>query len=433
MRPLLALLLVACDPTGSSKGDSAATTTDDTSTDAAEDCDTPGDEDADGLADCADPDCDCDTGAGTGSGTDNAPPDGLVVAIEPAAPVPGDALTCAVTTAATDPDGDAVTVSFAWLQDGVDAGIPSETVPAATTSEGQVWTCEATPSDGTEDGPSATDSVLVTCPDGDGDGARDAACGGTDCDDTDPAVHPGATETLDGVDQDCDGDTDEAVVLVATGHACTDQSIPADDGPVIEAWVEALGWGADIVAEPATGLDPTTAPLNQYELVVYAKCGWAWQSYNQGTVDHLSTAHANGVSTLVVDDDGAYFSTTQITGATDLVLLDEPTANGSTSGTDWVVSTGVSHPALSGPAGAVTDFTYCRDSDDTTLLATGATVLMERADTGGPVWVLQSLSTGARTGIVLANVARTNEGAIPTDCQASLEVVVKNSVDWLLK
>jgi hypothetical protein len=275
--------------------------------------------------------------------------------------------------------------------------------------------------------------VLVTCPDADADGARDAACGGTDCDDADPAIRPGALETLDGVDQDCDGTTDEAVVLVATGYSCTAQGIPADDGPVLEAWVEALGWGADGVAEPATGLDPTTAPLNAYALVIFTKCGWGWQSTSQGTVDHLATAHANGVSTLVVDDDGALLSTTNVTGAADLVLLDEPTSNGSTSGTDWVLTAGASHPALSGPAGTPAAFRYDRDSDDTTLLATGADVLMERADTGGPVWVLQSLSSGARSGIVLANVAATNEGAISATCRGNLEVVVKNSVHWLMQ
>ena len=63
---------------------------------------------------------------------------------------------------------------------------------------------------------------------------------------------------------------------------------------------------------------------------------------------------------------------------------------------------------------------------------TGATVLMERADTGGPVWVLQSLATGARSGILLANVARTKEGPIDTTSQAALEVIVKNSVVWLV-
>jgi hypothetical protein len=41
--------------------------------------------------------------------------------------------------------------------------------------------------------------------DADGDGVRAVE----DCDDADPAVHPGAAEDCDGVDQDCDGEVDE--------------------------------------------------------------------------------------------------------------------------------------------------------------------------------------------------------------------------------
>ena len=44
------------------------------------------------------------------------------------------------------------------------------------------------------------------CPDRDGDGHPDQACGGGDCDDGDPRVHPGAAEVCDSAnrDEDCD-------------------------------------------------------------------------------------------------------------------------------------------------------------------------------------------------------------------------------------
>ncbi len=49
----------------------------------------------------------------------------------------------------------------------------------------------------------------VCCPDADGDGYLDDACGGADCDDTDADVNPAAIEMCDGVDNDCDGTVDE--------------------------------------------------------------------------------------------------------------------------------------------------------------------------------------------------------------------------------
>jgi len=72
------------------------------------------------------------------------------------------------------------------------------------------------------------------CPDTDGDTHTAASCGGDDCDDGDPAIHPGATDaTCDGEDNDCNGTIDDALSAAACPdmHSCqAGECVPLGEG-----------------------------------------------------------------------------------------------------------------------------------------------------------------------------------------------------------
>jgi cysteine-rich repeat protein len=71
--------------------------------------------------------------------------------------------------------------------------------------------------------------------DEDGDGFLDAEpnpelCPEVDCDDADATVYPGAAESCDGRDEDCDGEEDEDVEGAECGPDRDGDGFPADDG-----------------------------------------------------------------------------------------------------------------------------------------------------------------------------------------------------------
>jgi serine protease AprX len=119
-----------------------------------------------------------------------------------------------------------------------------------------------------------------SCKDIDGDGYLSSDCGGDDCDDADKEVHPGATERCNGVDDDCDGELapDEVDADGDTFRACDD----CDDsnGSVHPAALEVCDDGIDNDCDGETdGTDAACAtppePGGGCELVWPGRDGWA--------------------------------------------------------------------------------------------------------------------------------------------------------------
>jgi hypothetical protein len=112
-----------------------------------------------------------DTGGATSASVSiaNTGPTDPLVGIMPTAPFEGDALTCAVTTASSDDDGDTLSYSFTWDVNGsaytvASSTATSSTVPGAEVAYPDTWTCSVTASDGSATSTAATATVTVDFP-----------------------------------------------------------------------------------------------------------------------------------------------------------------------------------------------------------------------------------------------------------------------------
>ena len=92
----------------------------------------------------------------------NTAPIAPAVAVLPVSPKKTDNIFCNITTASTDADGDAIAYSYAWYKNSVlQAGLIINTVTSGNLSKTQVWLCNVTPSDGSSNGSSGSNGVVI--------------------------------------------------------------------------------------------------------------------------------------------------------------------------------------------------------------------------------------------------------------------------------
>ncbi|RLB56075.1 MAG: hypothetical protein DRI34_09675, partial [Deltaproteobacteria bacterium] len=189
--------------------------------------------------------------------------------------------------------------------------------PAASTAtandDGSNWCEAASPiAGGCGDlgTPGAANPACSSCPDADADGYQAASCGGDDCDDSDAAVNPGASEVpCDGKDNDCNeatpndtnpSDDDGDGFSVGCGQDCNDS-----DNTVYPGATEICDDGID---QDCNGSDlPCDCPDSDEDGYPDASCGGsdcndADTSIHPGAEEILCDGVDNDCSDTTPDD-----------------------------------------------------------------------------------------------------------------------------------
>ncbi|MFZ5481271.1 MAG: Ig-like domain-containing protein [Myxococcota bacterium] len=188
----------------------------------------------------------------------NTAPGAPTVEVTPVEPADTDDLACAVVADAVDPDGDALTYTYAWSVDGVATGYATETIPADETHRDEVWTCEVVASDGAASGPAASASVTIGLA-WSGDEAASAAWGTID-----GAVASGAFGKAIALPGDMDGDGLSELVVSANGESSSAGAVylfaGADLGGAITTADAIASWDGEHAEGQLGGFRAVAAP-----------------------------------------------------------------------------------------------------------------------------------------------------------------------------
>jgi hypothetical protein len=156
-------------------------------------------------------------------------------------------------TVVFDPGETLETVSVSVLGDGLDECTEEFFVDLSNPVNGEIGNGQGIGTIETDD--------LLGCADADADCYRDEACGGRDCDDTDPAIHVDAPEINDGLDNQCPGNPGYGIVDEISGvcgfhDAGDDTEFSWDDQEAAATYEVARSSAADFLADcvmwPAT-------------------------------------------------------------------------------------------------------------------------------------------------------------------------------------
>jgi len=133
-------------------------------------------------------------------------------------------------------------------------------------------------------------SILINdpyeCWDDDGDSYEDEACGGDDCDDTDPDVNPGAEEVCgNGIDDDCDGAVDyddqdcfvfslELEALYGSGYINLTYTIGAPEPPTWANYLVLITPSVQVIPLWTVSLEVMYPPIEIPVAFPFPSLGW---------------------------------------------------------------------------------------------------------------------------------------------------------------